>query len=73
MPKKTRREKIRASERKEQAAHFTFTAQQTLKPSTVNSYPTARISGDIVKTVSLGSMFIVAEIVLYFLAGRLGW
>lgn len=72
MPKKTREQKIRASMRREQVTNFTFTAQESPKPSSITTATTTNIKGDLVKTAFLGSIFIFAEIVLYLLAGRLG-
>lgn len=73
MPKKTLKEKIRSEVRKEQTALFSFRASTSLKQPILNAYSVTYVRGDILKTVYIGSAFILTEIVLYSLSGRFGW
>lgn len=74
MPKKTRKEKILAQKRQNNAFVFSYTAQTTRKTvSPVLTQEYNYIKKDIVKTVFLGGIFILGEVFLYLYSKQLGW
>lgn len=78
MPKKTRKEKILADERKTQptATPLLFTyahSTAAVSASNPNLSQSTYIKQDLLKTVLIGTLFIAFEILLAAFSGKLGW
>ena len=78
MPRKTRKEKVHAQQRKEEIhPSLVFSFPQSIHPkSPVHIETTSQfelIRKYIVKTVILGGIFILFEISLAFFSKKLGW
>lgn len=75
MPRKTRKQKMIAEERKKVVAPLAFNfSAMSLKQKTAPVEPSfVFIRNDIRKTLALGSIFILIEFFLAFFSKNLGW
>ncbi len=74
MPKKTRKDKIRADNRRSvPQLQFTFAAAAPIQHHAPTINESVFIKKDITKTIGIASLFIIFEFILYVISIRLGW